>query len=138
MLETTSHSAVQTPPPLPPPPPPPSASIFHRLFRKSSKSRRIHSVPSPLPPPLPPPRPEPRRRSPLTVAPKPPLPAKLVVHQLGSQARSPLILMPPPPPTAILGVGAQVCSQQGLHLVTQRPQLAGATGVGGCGHPIIA
>lgn len=49
----------QTPPPPPPPPPPPS-KVFQNLFKKSSKSKRVHSVssmavPSPPPPPPPPP-----------------------------------------------------------------------------------
>ncbi|PPD89017.1 hypothetical protein GOBAR_DD14018 [Gossypium barbadense] len=42
-------------PPPPPPPPPPPSSVFQKynLFRKGSKSKKIHSVPAPPPPPPP-------------------------------------------------------------------------------------
>ncbi|PSS15491.1 Zinc finger protein [Actinidia chinensis var. chinensis] len=52
----TSHSA---PPPPPPPPPPPS--VFHNLFRKGAKSKRVHSVSAAAPAPPPPPPPPPPR-----------------------------------------------------------------------------
>ncbi|XP_057468198.1 formin-like protein 20 [Actinidia eriantha] len=48
----TSHSV---PPPPPPPPPPPS--VFHNLFRKGTKTKRVHSISAPAPPPPPPPPP---------------------------------------------------------------------------------
>ncbi|XVE97939.1 hypothetical protein REPUB_Repub03eG0062100 [Reevesia pubescens] len=46
-----------SPPPPPPPLPPPPSSVFQKynLFRKGSKSKKIHSVPAPPPPPPPPP-----------------------------------------------------------------------------------
>ncbi|XWS26644.1 hypothetical protein CRYUN_Cryun26dG0048500 [Craigia yunnanensis] len=42
-----------SPPPPPPPLPPPPSSVFQKynLFRKGSKSKKIHSVPAPPPPP---------------------------------------------------------------------------------------
>ncbi|XP_043719023.1 serine/arginine repetitive matrix protein 1-like [Telopea speciosissima] len=59
------HSGGVGVPPPPPPPPPPPATVFHNFFsnKKTSKSKRIHSIslsqlnPSPPPPPPPPPRP---------------------------------------------------------------------------------
>ncbi|GFS43436.1 hydroxyproline-rich glycoprotein family protein [Actinidia rufa] len=46
----TSHS-------VPPPPPPPPPSVFHNLFRKGTKTKRVHSISAPAPPPPPPPPP---------------------------------------------------------------------------------
>jgi hypothetical protein len=62
----------------PPPPPPPPASIFSNLFKKGSKSRRIHSVAPPSPPttrrsrkpPTPPARPAPPAPPPPPVRPR--------------------------------------------------------------------
>nr|KJB54437.1 hypothetical protein B456_009G034000 [Gossypium raimondii] len=50
-----STSTRPTSPPPPPPPPPPPSSVFQKynLFRKGSKSKKIHSVPAPPPPPPP-------------------------------------------------------------------------------------
>ncbi|WJZ97745.1 hypothetical protein VitviT2T_016326 [Vitis vinifera] len=125
------ENAVQSPPsattptPPPPPPPPPPPSMLHNLFRKGSKSKRIHSVSAPPPPPPPPPRPPPPRSSkrkthippaPPTPPPppppdtsrrraagKPPLPARKSSFynrddNVNSGGQSPLIPMPPPPP----------------------------------------
>lgn len=60
--DSSTHSAsmhsVQPPtattPPPPPPPPPPSG--FKNLFKKGTKTKRVHSVSIPPPPPPPPPR----------------------------------------------------------------------------------
>ncbi|KAK4372840.1 hypothetical protein RND71_008224 [Anisodus tanguticus] len=41
----------------PPPPPPPPSKVFQNLFKKSSKSKRVHSVASTTTPPPPPPPP---------------------------------------------------------------------------------
>ncbi|EXB38898.1 hypothetical protein L484_027333 [Morus notabilis] len=43
-----------SPPPPPPPLPPPPSSVFHNLFKKGIKSKRIHTIPPPPPPPPPP------------------------------------------------------------------------------------
>ena len=131
-LETTSHSAMQTPPPPPPLSPPPSAFVFHRLFRKNSKSRRIHSVPSPpgatgaSAEESPCSGPE----APITHEASRPLAWQLHAVAFDTNATA--------TPTTIPGAGAQVHGQQGLHLVMQRSQLTRATRVGGCRHPIIA
>ncbi|WRX32812.1 Protein of unknown function DUF761 [Theobroma cacao] len=52
---TTIRPPSPAPPPPPPPPPPPSVFQKYNLFRKGSKSKKIHSVPAPPPPPPPPP-----------------------------------------------------------------------------------
>ncbi|XP_059633166.1 uncharacterized protein LOC132275961 [Cornus florida] len=63
IYDNANHSPPHTnsipPSPPPPPPPPPPPSVFHNLFRKGSKSKRVHSV-SPPPPAPPPPPPPPR------------------------------------------------------------------------------
>ncbi|KAK4396879.1 hypothetical protein Sango_1524500 [Sesamum angolense] len=41
----------------PPPPPPPPPKVLQNLFKKSTKSKRVHSVPTTIPPPPPPPPP---------------------------------------------------------------------------------
>ncbi|KAF4363546.1 hypothetical protein F8388_002087 [Cannabis sativa] len=120
------HTKVPPPsPPPPPPPPPPPYSVFHNLFRKGIKSKRIHSVPPPPPPPPrpilsslastsrsyrtknrsvappaspPPPQSEHSRRR---TSGRPPLPAKSSSYcddNMNSGCQSPLIPMPPPPP----------------------------------------
>ncbi|PIN19844.1 hypothetical protein CDL12_07467 [Handroanthus impetiginosus] len=49
-----------TPPrPPPPPPPPPPSKVLQNLFKKNSKNKRVHSVPTTAPPPPPPPPPPP-------------------------------------------------------------------------------
>ncbi|XP_062091094.1 formin-like protein 14 [Humulus lupulus] len=121
----------KVPPPSPPPPPPPLPpphSVFHNLFRKGTKSKRIHSVPPPPPPPPrpilssltsstrssrtknrsatppappPPPPSEHSRRKTSTFSGRPPLPAKSSSYyddNMISGCQSPLIPMPPPPP----------------------------------------
>ncbi|KAJ4980463.1 hypothetical protein NE237_031300 [Protea cynaroides] len=118
------------PPPAPPPPPPPPpslASVFHNLFsyKKTSKSKRIHSVslthlePSPPPPPpqlasssqLSSDSPRQRKRNSAVGGRQPPLPKKMSSkvyegeENLNSREQSPLIPMPlppPPPPFPIL------------------------------------
>ncbi|KAM6583530.1 hypothetical protein CsatB_010532 [Cannabis sativa] len=112
-------------PPPPPPPPPPPYSVFHNLFRKGTKSKRIHSVPPPPPPPprpiipsvtsssrysrtknqsvsppAPPPPPQSEHSRRRTTG-RPPLPAKSSSYyedNMNSGCQSPLIPMPPPPP----------------------------------------
>ncbi|XP_004288965.1 PREDICTED: pollen-specific leucine-rich repeat extensin-like protein 1 [Fragaria vesca subsp. vesca] len=118
---TTEPPPEQSQPPPPPPPPPPS-SVFHNLFKKGSKTKKVHSVPTapPPPPPLPevsvrthqtrsrstlpppapptPPRPPPsahsRRRPPLPTKPS----TSYEVDNVNSGCQSPLIPIPPPPP----------------------------------------
>lgn len=106
--------------PLPPPPPPPS--VFHGLFRKASKNKRVHSVPAPPPapppssltrsskpkihvPPPPPPPPAPatptRGRIYPTATRRPPLPTRgntFYEENINSGNQSPMIPMPPSPP----------------------------------------
>ncbi|XWS17451.1 hypothetical protein CRYUN_Cryun33cG0069000 [Craigia yunnanensis] len=50
------YSTIIPPPPPPPPLPPPPSSVFQKynIFRKGSKSKKIHSVPAPPPAPPPP------------------------------------------------------------------------------------
>lgn len=115
------------PPPPRPPPPPPPPSVFHFLFRKNSKSKRIHSFsppPAPPPPPttkrlarhksqvpLPPPEPPRRRRSSTTG--QPPLPTgvnNLYVDNVNNGGQSPLVAMPPLPP-------APPCQMPGFQFV---------------------
>ncbi|KAF5743070.1 verprolin-like [Tripterygium wilfordii] len=113
------------PPPSPPPPPP---SVFHNLFRKGSKSKRIHSCSAPPSPPPPPPRsskpkksqtptppppeapqtprPESSRRRPEGTTGRPPLPTRTdrfynETANNGGQSR--LIQMPPLPPPLTRG-----------------------------------
>ncbi|XP_010539400.1 PREDICTED: formin-like protein 20 isoform X2 [Tarenaya hassleriana] len=120
------HYQSKIPPPSPPPPPPPppprsSQSVFYGLFRKGSKSKKIHSVPAPPPqlpppssrtskrkiqldrhshpPPPPPPAPpmSPRRRS--GKPPRPIKPTNFYEDNYANSGReSPLIPIPPPPP----------------------------------------
>ncbi|KAL7136812.1 hypothetical protein ABFS83_10G055000 [Erythranthe nasuta] len=51
------QSAAPPAPPPPPPPPPPPSTVLQNLFKKSGKSKRVHSVPTSAPPPPPPPPP---------------------------------------------------------------------------------
>ncbi|XP_073137875.1 uncharacterized protein [Henckelia pumila] len=50
-------SSIPSVPPPPPPPPPPSKKVLQNFFKKSSKSKRVHSVSTANPPPPPPPPP---------------------------------------------------------------------------------
>ncbi|KAB1209374.1 hypothetical protein CJ030_MR6G016523 [Morella rubra] len=117
-----AHYARPPPSPVPPPPPPPPPpSVFHSLFRKGSKSKKVHSVPAtphpPPPPPPPPPTkpsrsskrktpvptppPEPSRRrgSSSTTTGRPPLPTRASNWEENVRgAQSPVIPTPPPPP----------------------------------------
>ncbi|XP_062149323.1 formin-like protein 20 [Alnus glutinosa] len=78
----------------PPPPPPPPPSVFHSLFRKGSKSKKVHSVSTPPPPPpQPPPPPVKSSRSSERKIPAPPPPP--VKSSRSSERKSPA---PPPPP----------------------------------------
>ncbi|XP_042488472.1 ras-associated and pleckstrin homology domains-containing protein 1-like [Macadamia integrifolia] len=109
------HSGVEVPPP--PPPPPPPASVFHNLFsyKKTSKSKKIHSISlsqpnsSPPPPPPPPPRPgsssrstKRKSQSEAPSAPPPPPPPRPGSSSLStkrkSQSETPSAPPPPPPP----------------------------------------
>ncbi|KAL6222009.1 hypothetical protein ACLB2K_005401 [Fragaria x ananassa] len=65
--------------PTPPPPPPPPSSVFHNLFKKGSKTKKVHSVP--------------------TAPPPPPPPSAAAVSVRTHQTRSRSILPPPAPPT---------------------------------------
>ena len=86
---STSHPAA--PPLLLPRPPRHSSSVFYNLFKKSSKSKRIHSFTPPPPPPPPP-------RKKITPSPSP---ASTNVYEKEDELRrgseSPLNWMPPPP-----------------------------------------
>ncbi|XP_011078204.1 formin-like protein 20 [Sesamum indicum] len=55
----TSVQEQPSPTPPPPPPPPPPSRVLQNLFKKSSKSKRIHSVSAVSTPPPPPPPPPP-------------------------------------------------------------------------------
>ncbi|CAA0836907.1 hydroxyproline-rich glycoprotein family protein [Striga hermonthica] len=95
--QNSSRQPISTPTPPPPPPPPPQSKVMQNLFRKTSKSKRVHSVSSTAPPPPPPPPPPPssilnnlfrtgsksKRFQPPPISPAPPPP-------------------PPPPPSSIL------------------------------------
>ncbi|KAL3642901.1 hypothetical protein CASFOL_013716 [Castilleja foliolosa] len=78
----------------PPPPPPPPSKLLQNLFKKSSKSKRVHSVPTTSPSPPPPP---------------PPLPPNWIFNSLiktvGIKSKRflqpPPIPPPPPPPSTI-------------------------------------
>ncbi|KAK2645288.1 hypothetical protein Ddye_020483 [Dipteronia dyeriana] len=127
--EQPQYSTIPPPSPPPPPPPlPPLPSVFHNLFRKSSKSKKVHSVPPPAPPPPPqrsskrkghshtPPPPPPPQPAPPTPprqpqpsrrqnAGKPPLPTRAnsnlyeeYTMNISGGNQSPLNRMPPPPP----------------------------------------
>ncbi|KAL5728689.1 hypothetical protein ACHQM5_001742 [Ranunculus cassubicifolius] len=77
------YSEPQSSPPPPPPPPPPPTSVFQQLFKKSGKSKRIHSVsalpfiqrapppPPPPPPPMSPLRPPMHKTRPQRTMPQP-------------------------------------------------------------------
>lgn len=127
---TEPRQYTTVPPPSPPPPPPPlpshPSSVFQNLFKKSNKSKKVHSVPPPAPPPpplprsskrrsqdLPPPPPPPpppapttpprppSRRQNVAKSGKPPLPSRAnnsYGDNLNSGNQSPLLPVPPPPP----------------------------------------
>lgn len=102
----------------PPPPPPPPPSVFHSLFRKGSKSKKVHSVSTPPPPPPPPPPVKPSRSSERKIPAPPPEPSRRRSSKFSNASRPPLptrantwdenvnvvggrisvIPMPPPPP----------------------------------------
>uniref|UniRef100_A0A7C8YGY3 Uncharacterized protein n=1 Tax=Opuntia streptacantha TaxID=393608 RepID=A0A7C8YGY3_OPUST len=92
-------SMVESTPPPPPPPPPPLPSVLHSLFRKGSKSKKVHSLSSSMPaPPPPPPRPPHSSR-------KAPLPPRPVIDLFDREENLPnsgteslLTPIPPPPP----------------------------------------
>ncbi|KAK6941322.1 Protein of unknown function DUF761, plant [Dillenia turbinata] len=92
------------PPPSPPPPPPPlppPPSVFYNLFRKSSKSKQVHSVAPPAPPTRRTPSPPPQPQAAVKSRRKPPLPAKARNYYereeiLNSGGQSPLIPVPAP------------------------------------------
>ncbi|OMO91713.1 hypothetical protein COLO4_18154 [Corchorus olitorius] len=83
-------------PPPPPPPPPPSVFQKYNLFRKGSKSKKIHSVPAPPPPP-PPPAFSPSKRSSKQNTKTPPTPPPAPPPSFFSTKRS--SKPPPAPPT---------------------------------------
>ncbi|XP_051132218.1 uncharacterized protein LOC127252189 [Andrographis paniculata] len=120
----STAEARSTPPPPPPPPPPPS-KVLQNLFKKSSKSKRVYSVPTTAqtPPPPPPPPPPPNsifnnlfktgsksrrfeRTSTTPPAPPPPPPPSAILNSIfktdGKSRRSKTTPLPPPsaPPPA--------------------------------------
>ncbi|XP_073016599.1 uncharacterized protein [Primulina eburnea] len=86
-------------PPVPPPPPPPPSSkkVLQNFFRKSSKSKRVHSVSTAYPPPPPPPPPPPSSifNSIFKTG------SKSKRFQLTSASSPPPPPPPPPPPSSI-------------------------------------
>ncbi|PIA64223.1 hypothetical protein AQUCO_00100008v1 [Aquilegia coerulea] len=108
-----THSGPPPSPPPPPPPPPPPASVFHQLFKKGSKSKRIHSFSAsssiqqqkPSPPPSPPPLPHmsplrPSKRKPPMPQPPPPPPPPAPPSEF-LRPRKPMTPGRPPLPSKI-------------------------------------
>ncbi|XVF88840.1 hypothetical protein PTKIN_Ptkin19aG0083200 [Pterospermum kingtungense] len=97
-----------SPPPPPPPLPPPPSSVFQKynIFRKGSKSKKIHSVPAPPPPP---PTPQPpfsvskrssKHNTKIPPTPPPAPPTALFSPKRLSKQKSQIITPPSKPPPA--------------------------------------